>query len=148
MVPVILFIGVSAVAVLSLAAMVVVARKQFIMWRAHRAHLAARSERLSEALRMKTERQDAARLAVAPMAPTYGESVIGLTSIISKLEESTRFARLPASPPPLPPRARVAKGSVPIPMANQTARIGAIRSAAPVAIAGLPATGTPRRSGR
>jgi len=128
MVPLILFFAVAAVGVLSLGVMLSVAWQRFVVWRCTRAQIAARAARLAESARLKIEH--AAVLAqleprptaiVAPVAPvaTGRMASVGLTQVISTLEQSAEFALAPAIQNPSP-RSRMAKGSVPMPMANPT----------------------------
>jgi len=128
MVPIILFFAVAAVGVLSLFVMLSVARQQFVSWRRARAQIAARTAKVAESARLKLEHD--AMLAkleprptaiVAPAAPvaTGRMASVGLTQAISTLEQSAEFALAPAIQNPNP-RSRIAKGSVPMPMANPT----------------------------
>ncbi len=129
MVPFILFISVAAVALLSIFAMLTIAKKQLRAWRRERDRVAARSAQLAEASRIKAQTaamlasQAAPRPIVRPApAPPAPAPIVGLTQVIALLDQSSLFTPLPG-PLPQPPsaRTRLAKGSVPIPMPNPTA---------------------------
>jgi len=125
MVPLILFFAVAAVGVLSLGVMVSVAWQRFVVWRCTRAQIAARAARLAESARLKIEhaavlaqREPRPTETAAPVA-TGRMATVGLTQVFATLEQSAQFALAPAIAE-RSPRTRMAKGSVPIPMANPT----------------------------
>jgi len=127
MVPHILFFSVAAVGVLGVVVMFSIAKHWFGEWRRARARVQAQAARVAETARLKVEQGAMlAKLQPQPVVPVVrGE----LTGIIDKLEESTRFAMLPGPTIAAPPRARMPKGSVPIPMSDPTPVVpGAIRA--------------------
>ena len=131
MLPLILFFGVAAVGILGLVAMLALARQQFAAWRRERALAALRAARVIETARVQAEH--ATILAKSQPRPLpRAAAAVSLTQVFSTLEESAQVARVPAAEVAAP-RARLAKGSVPIPMAApRPAVLGAPRTVLPV----------------
>jgi len=121
MVPLILFFGVAAVGILGLVAMLALARQHFRAWRHERALDALRAARVIETARLQAEHAKILAKSQPRPVPRAADAV-SLTQVFSTLEQSAPFARAPAAAS----RARLAKGSVPIPIADP-------RPAAPVA---------------
>jgi hypothetical protein len=85
--------------------------------------VAAREARLVESARLRREHAAvlAQQAASSPPRPRPAPTV-GLTALFATLEDSGLFTP-PVHTPPPPPRTRLAKGSVPIPMPHTPARV-------------------------
>ena len=134
MLPLILFFGVAAVGILGLVAMFALARQHFRAWRRERALEALKAARLIETARVQAEHakilaKSQPQPQPQPQPLPRAAAAVSLTQVFSTLEESAQFERVPAAAP----RARLAKGSVPIPMADpRPAMAVAARTVLPV----------------
>ncbi|HSD88712.1 MAG TPA: hypothetical protein VLB44_14385 [Kofleriaceae bacterium] len=115
--PYILLAAVVGVGLLGFVAICSVQWKAFGRYRAERQRRKAYAERMAKVDRIgAAPYQPTERPLAAPVPLARGE----LTSVFQVLEEGTRFGKI-AQPPPIPPRARMARGSAPPPMSTQPA---------------------------